>query len=147
MRRTTAALHLVDAALHTRARTGRQEPHEPQAIRELGADDPVIDVDARLGHRPALTRGVRCCVADLPGDGLRFVRDGTLTCALPSVYCGDHHSRPFRQSFARSSNNRTSSSAYEYDRKMRSRILMSYIYIPSNDASRQAANHDGESFD
>jgi hypothetical protein len=54
MRRTTAALHLVDAALHMRALTGRQEPHEPRAIRELGADDPVIDVDARLGHRPAL---------------------------------------------------------------------------------------------
>jgi hypothetical protein len=29
MRRTTAALHLVDAALHMRALTGRQEPHEP----------------------------------------------------------------------------------------------------------------------
>jgi hypothetical protein len=75
-----------------RARSERiQQPGEPRpAGAEKRAADPVVGVDERRIHRPALTLGIDPRVLDLAGDALRLVGEADLLGRLPGVDRGDH---------------------------------------------------------
>jgi hypothetical protein len=78
---------------HLEWRAWLERGHEPEEARtgaKFGARHPVVHVDVRGIHDPALARGIGLCVLDLAGHGLGLIGDAVLVGALPGVDGGDH---------------------------------------------------------